>query len=341
MSGAAPNPHAEASPSTWRLAVRTLVTRDWALAALAVIVGMIAATLLGLWQYGRYQDKALRRDRIESFYSAPPVPLQNVLPTPQTSLPAAQEWRTVTITGTYCTDPHCILYVRNRPRNGAVGFWQLVPLRTASGTVLVVRGWVNAQEQASAPLNPPSPPTGTVTVQAHLRPDEPRLPDRTDPPGQVQSITPSEVRGELGSIDGLYTGAYAEMYAESPAARTAPLRLERPDTGLGPHLSYAVQWWALAALLPVAWVLRARGAVRDARRLGDEDPHEAPDNPGEAADGSHAADASARTDPSAPPIVVRRARPEHRGPRPTSQRVVRRRGRDEEEEDALLDDRSR
>ncbi|GAB2543533.1 SURF1 family cytochrome oxidase biogenesis protein [Brachybacterium huguangmaarense] len=299
------------------------MTRGWLLAAVGVIAAMLVCILLGLWQFHRYEAKSARADLIARNYDAEPAPLDALLPDPTTPLSSADEWRTATLRGEYCTDASCVLYVRNRPLNSQVGFLQLVPFRTDDGTVIVSRGWVPTQEQDAAPLDPPAPPTGEQTVVVRLRPVEQQLAHRSNPAGQVQTIDPVEVGTIVPGLDRLHTGAYGQMVSESPGAAQVPLPPERPDSSLGPHLSYAVQWWAFAAFFPIAWVVRARRAVLDERADADDCAAGAPGTLG-------------TVEPKAPrdrAAAGSRARPA------PARAPSRRRTRDEEEEDALLDRR--
>lgn len=300
----------------WRL----LLSRPWVLAAIGVLLAMAACILLGLWQLHRHEAKVERAERVDTNYSAAPVPLDSVLPAPDAPLPATDQWRTVEVTGSYDTRPEHVLYVRNRPYHGEVGFAQLVPFRTSHGTIMVARGWLPMAATGSRPQSPPPPPGGERTVVLHLRPTEPVLEDRTSPPGQIQSIAPAEFAPVAAGLGPLYVGAYGQLVSESPDPGQDLTPFERPDTSLGPHLSYAVQWWVFALFFPVAWVVRARTALRDQER---EQPG------GEDAPGRHSAGRDA-------PGEVEAVRPPWRGHAQVP-RAVRRRSQDEEEEDALVD----
>lgn len=299
-----------------------LLTRPWLLAALGVLAAMAACILLGLWQFHRYEERSARADRIEANYAAPPVPLTQVLPDPTSGLPTSAQWRTVEVTGEYVTDPEHVLYVRNRTFHGEVGFAQLVPLRTPGGTIMVARGWLPTAATKSTPLSPPDPPDGERTVVLRLRPTEPVLPDRRNPPGQIQSIAAEEFAPLEADLGPLFTGAYGELASEDPDPGQGLTAFERPDTSLGPHLSYAVQWWAFALFFPAAWVVRARRALSE---QPDADP------------------VRAATAPPAGTATGSRttARAGADRPRPTGAPARRRRSRDEEEEDALVENRHR
>jgi cytochrome oxidase assembly protein ShyY1 len=336
-----------------RSILRQLASRDGLKGVLAVLLAMAVCIGLGFWQWHRFEGKRENAHVIETNYTADPVGIGDVLPAADTSLPSADRWKQVEMTGEYCTQPECVLYVRNRPLSSSVGFWQLVPFTTDQGTLLVVRGWVDGAEASSTPASEPPVPQGRTTVVVRMRPDEPVLEDRTNPPGQVQTVTPSAIAPDLPDLpSSVYTGAYGELVSEDPPVSPMPQRLETPDTGLGPHLSYAVQWWLFAAFFPVALVVRTR------RRILDEAPDAAAGTSAQAdrpardpADAAHSGGTgeagTATTDgPGGTGRSPMRARSASRAAAPSrgtsaEHRPARRRSQDEEEEDELLDHRGR
>ena len=220
----------------------------------------VAAVLLGRWQWHRHEDRVANADRVNAHYDAPPVPLASVLASPDSPMTQAQEWRRVTATGQY--RPDSLLLVRNRPHEGVYGYEVLVPLDlTGGGTLLVNRGWVPNAESAATVPDVPATPSGTVTVTGWLRPGEPDL-GRDLPPGQLASVNLADARAQIGTD--LYD-AYLVRGAEVGTAGQpieAPAALERPDTDLGPHLAYAVQWWLA---VPAGFVLEFFGVRREWR----------------------------------------------------------------------------
>ncbi|HJG90479.1 MAG TPA: SURF1 family protein [Brachybacterium massiliense] len=303
-----------------------LLSRETLLGLVAVLVLAGVCVLLGLWQYGRYEDRRDEAAVVSTNYEAEPVALEAILPEEGQPLPAEHAWAPVSLHGSYCAEDDCVLYVRNRQLSGEVGFWQLVPFRTEdSTTLLVVRGWVPQAAGESAPADPAAVPTGELSVTVRMRPAEPVL-DREPPPGQTHSVNPGQSAGLMGiEQTGLVAQAYGELVAEEPAAER-PQALPSPDTSLGPHLSYAFQWWIFALFFPAALIYRTRQLFKEAAE--DEEPAGRPAAEDQAAD---------RTDTAAGPIPSRRTR-DHRPRRAVR---ARRRGQDEEEEDALIDERSR
>ncbi|GGK74888.1 SURF1 family protein [Ornithinimicrobium pekingense] len=223
---------------------------------LAVLFGVLASGL-GLWQWGRYEDKADRRDLVEANYGAPPVALEEVLPGPGSDLPPGDEWRRVRATGTYDADAEHL--VRNRPQQGVFGYEVLVPLVLADGTAVAVdRGWVRSGQTAATRPEVPPPPAGEVTVTGWLRPSEPDL-GRDLPAGQLASIDLSGLEEATG-LD--LVQAYLILESEDPPAER-PAALAAPDTRLGSHFAYALQWWITVPVGVVLVLVMARQQARD------------------------------------------------------------------------------
>ena len=280
-----------------------LLSRDTLIGAVVVALAMAICVGLGLWQYGRFEDRRDIAQTVEANYQADPVALESVLPAPDSPLTGSEDWTPVQLEGSYCTDPGCILYVRNRTLGATVGFWQLAPFQTDDGaTWLVVSGWVDSDAQESEPADPPAVPEGELTITARLRPAEGVISGRENPEGQVHSVSPEQIAPQLPELSGpLTTGAYGELAAEDPAG-PRPQGLPAPDTSLGPHLSYAFQWWIFALFFPGALIFRTHKVMQEEIEDQDEDG----------------------TGPKGTPRPRPRAR-------------ARRRSRDEEDEDALID----
>lgn len=244
-----------------RAAVRLFRERYWARAAVLVVLLSVVFVLLGRWQLHRHEAKVERRDRVAANYGAQPVPLADVLASPGTPLPAAAQWRSVRVTGTY--DTARTLLVRNRPFEGQYGYEVLVPLRLADGGVLAVdRGWIDFGQSATRLPPVPAAPSGQVDVVVRLRPYEP-ADGPYEVPGQLRRIAADEVAAKVPGP--LYRG-YGVLASERPRPADAPRLLPRPDTDLGPHLAYTYNWWGFAV---AAYVLLGYYALREVqlRRL--------------------------------------------------------------------------
>jgi len=238
-----------------RAAPRLFLERAWAAGLVGTVALSVVFVLLGQWQFHRYEGKLTRRDRIVANYDALPRPLGLVLASARQVLSPGQEWTPVRVAGQYDADG--MRLVRNRPLDGNTGYEVLVPLRLGDGGLLVVdRGWIPAGRTGRAPDQVPPVPAGSVEVVARLRPGEPAS-GRGAPPGQVQRI---DLTGLAGALHGPVYRAYGVLAVESPSPAAAPTLLPRPSVDLGPHLSYAVQWWGFAV---TAYSVLGAMAVRE------------------------------------------------------------------------------
>ncbi|WP_223690572.1 SURF1 family cytochrome oxidase biogenesis protein [Leifsonia poae] len=250
----------------WRFAF----SRRWLGYLAFAIAFAIACAGLSAWQLARSKEAAAANALISANFYSHPAPLTSELPT-LGSFKADQEWRRVTVTGTYERDREML--VRNRPFNGSPGFEVLTPLRTANGSLFLVdRGWVPTGNTTDAPDSVPSAPAGTVTVVARLKPSEPAIAGRSATGNQIGTIQLSVVQQHLGNVD-LYTGAYGLLDSQkpSPATAPAPTVTDPPTQDEGLHWSYMIQWiiFALIGFFGLGYALRT-----EYRKLNEDDPEE-------------------------------------------------------------------
>ncbi len=239
--------------------LRLVLSRRWLTMLTVTAVFAVACLFLGRWQWHRHEARTARAEQINSHYLASPVPLASAMPPKAgAKLPPAQEWTLVTATGRYAASR--LMLVRNRPNNGVYGYEVVVPLQLGGGrSLLVDRGWIPNGRTAAEPSRTPATPAGAVTVTGWLRPGEPSL-GRTMSNGQLASINLTEAEAQADTS--LY-GAYLIRRSETGPPGVAiehPQALEQPDTGQGPHLAYALQWWLAA---PVGFVLVFFGIRRE------------------------------------------------------------------------------
>jgi cytochrome oxidase assembly protein ShyY1 len=250
----------------WRFAF----SRRWLGYLAFAIVFAVACGFLSNWQLARSKEAAAANALVTANFDSRPVPLTDELPNLGSFSPK-QEWRRVTVTGTYERDHQ--LLVRNRPFNGSPGFEVLTPLRTADGALFIVdRGWVPTGNTNDRPDHVPAAPSGTVTVVARLKASEPAISGRTAVGDQVGTIQLSVVKQKLGGAD-VYTGAYGLLDSEDPAPATAPTPTvtSPPTQDEGLHWSYMIQWiiFALIGFFGLGYAL-----VTEYRKLNSDDPAE-------------------------------------------------------------------
>lgn len=155
----------------------------------------------------------------------------------------------------------------NRSYRGRPGYEVLAPLARADGRVLLVdRGWVPfTGSRAQLPdVSLPDDPLVVLTGRAGDLPSAGLASGRAPPPiaGPWPRVTSFPEPAELARALGTPLGP--RILLLDPAAPFGFVRDWQPP-GMSPlrHLSYAIQWWCLAALAVVVWLLLT---IRHARR---------------------------------------------------------------------------
>jgi cytochrome oxidase assembly protein ShyY1 len=231
---------------------KPLSTLQWIGVALLVALAVVGCITAGRWQFSRYEHREEAINTVKANYESVPVPLEELLSSPDAELDPSQPWTRVEATGRYA--PQYTALLRNRPINSTPSVHVLVPFVTNSGhTLLVNRGWSAQDTDFERPSVLPDPPAGEVTIVVHLRPSEPK-PTRGAPVGQVQMIHVPDAfaaglewgSGTAGDLPGQYENVYGSLDSESPAATDYINPPPRPSTDPKNHLSYALQWWVFA-----------------------------------------------------------------------------------------------
>jgi cytochrome oxidase assembly protein ShyY1 len=248
-----------------------MLSRRWAVFALAVVVLAYGCYLLGQWQFHRLEDRETRNAQTRTNLAAEPAPVGQVLAVGRAAR-AADEWRRVTATGTY--DAAATVVVRYQTREGGSGVDLVTPLRTDDGPALLVdRGWMSTGNTGTATVDDaPSPPAGRVTVVGWVRQDATgdatRVGDRS-----TRAISSRQI-GE--TLDYPLYGGFVDAERETPPPSTGLEPAELPDLGNGPHFFYGLQWWFFGVLAVFGFFYLAYDERRKLRRRS-----EPPDDPGQ------------------------------------------------------------
>ena len=216
---------------------------------------MAVALLLGNWQQRRAEEKQALQDRFDSrgrgaTLQVPPrlIELNGV------------EYARVWVRGEFLPE-HTIL-LDNRLRNGVAGYEVLTPVRIEGGglCVLVNRGWIAAGPRRD--LLPKFPtPAGPQSLEGIA----------LAPGGRYFEFAAERTAGKKtgAAVEPVWQQLNFERYVETTRLALQPFLLrqtsasddglarswERVDRGIDIHRGYAFQWYSLAALILVLYVV--------------------------------------------------------------------------------------
>jgi len=236
-----------------------------------LVVLLLAFTLwAAFWQLRRLDEKRESRDLIEQRLREPVADVTAVLQ-PEQSVDDpevdASLYRRAVATGTYLDDE--TLVVENRSYNGSPGGWILTPLELDDGSAVVVnRGFLGLDEDAR--IVPPAAPEGEVVVSGIVFPSQEREGiGRAESEGELEALVRADVERIQQQVEPDLLPAYLQMTSSDPPEEqvTGPapalLALGEPEPDLGPHLSYAVQWFVFTTIAGVGYLVLLRKVAQE------------------------------------------------------------------------------
>jgi surfeit locus 1 family protein len=233
------------------------------------VVGLIVLFInLGFWQLRRLDERQAENARIEATAFGEPATLDSIVGQPSFDS-TTKEWTLVRVAGVYRYDAELLL--ANQSLVGTIGYDVLTPLEQADGTFVIVdRGWVPFNEVLSRSTRPVAEwqgPTEKVTVDGWIRPGDRGDGERPDIPEGAGSL--ADLQGvDLAAFDSLVNAEPLPLVVQlRPTSdivdlnvRPAPQPL--PELTDGPHLGYAMQWFAFALMAMFGWPILVRSRLR-------------------------------------------------------------------------------
>ena len=217
---------------------------------LATVVGVAGTARLGVWQLDRAAQKTNRQALLDARRQLPELAAADLART-AAEVPG-QVQRRIRLQGRWVA--RATHFLDNRPMNGRVGFHVVTPLQLADGTaVLVERGWAPRNALRREDLPPVrTPEDETVTVVARISPAPSRLFD-------LGGLETGVIRQNLdldavARASGLSLRPATLLQTEGPADDGLLHHWSAPSTGVDKHHGYAVQWFALSALIAGLYV---------------------------------------------------------------------------------------
>ena len=215
-------------------------------ATLVVAVGIS----LGNWQLRRAEQKLALQQQMSARAEFVPVNVNALAPAQ-----SPEEFRRVVAEGEFIAS--WAVYLDNRPYQGKAGFYLLMPFKLAGSeqSVLVLRGWFPRDASDRERIPTIAVPKGVIRLE-----------------GRVRTTTGKLM--QLGEAAALQPGAIAQNVDIAEFARASKLSLQTfiieqtndaaddlvrdwptPSVGIDTHKGYAFQWYALAFVTAVFFLL--------------------------------------------------------------------------------------
>jgi surfeit locus 1 family protein len=215
--------------------------------SVAAIAAFALTLALGAWQLGRGHEKDALQAAIDRRETMPAVEQTSLLQ----ANPGEFMNRQVVVRGIW--DGAHTVFLDNRQMRGAPGFYIVTPLKLEGSdrAVLVQRGWVPRNFENREKLPPVDTPAGTVEVTGRIAPPPARLYEFSGDERSAirQNLDLASFRAETGLklVD-------VSVVQAGPASEGLLREWPRAAAGSERNYGYAVQWWAMSALIAILYV---------------------------------------------------------------------------------------
>lgn len=182
--------------------------------------------------------------------SAPAIRMQRI-----EANPADIEYRRVVLMGEFVRE--WPVYLDNRPYNGVAGFYLLMPFKIATTNlhVLVARGWIPRNPDDRTRLPPLIVPPGTIEIEGFARQSIGHImqlgsPEPLRPAAIVQNLDVADFSKASGlTMQPVIVEQSSDTH--DGLVRDWPV----PSSGVEKHRGYAFQWYALAGMAFIFFIV--------------------------------------------------------------------------------------
>lgn len=228
----------------------------------AVLAGVILFGLLvnlGFWQLGRAGEKTALESRWEARAAMPAVAPEVLLPEALSNETAAAladrrvRWQASFTASNY-------LLLDNRLYRGRVGYHVIALVESNAGLIPLNLGWLAGDpSRRTTPI--PTLPEGRIVIEGriYVPSGNPLMMQEPEPPAElpatVQTLYWENWQGSLEALSGRSVFPFeVRIQPTSPHALMAEWAVVNQSPSK--HIGYAVQWFAMAAVLLIIGLLR-------------------------------------------------------------------------------------
>ena len=228
----------------------------------AVLAGLVLFALLvnlGAWQLGRAGEKSALASRWEARATMPAVAPEMLLPdAASTEVAAALADRQVRWQASFTADHYLLL--DNRLHRGRPGYHVIALAESNASLIPVNLGWL-AGDPSRRTTPTPALPIGSVEIEGriYVPSGAPLMMQKPEPPAAlpatVQTLYWDNWQRSLEALSGRAVFPFeVRIQPDSPHALVAEWTVVNQSPSK--HIGYAVQWFAMAAVLAIIGLLR-------------------------------------------------------------------------------------
>ena len=228
----------------------------------AVLAGLVLFALLvnlGSWQLGRAGEKSALASRWETRAAMPAVAPEALLAgAPSTEAAATLADRQVRWQASFTANDYLLL--DNRLHRGRAGYHVIALAESDAGLVALNLGWLAGDpSRRTTPI--PTLPEGRVVIEGriYVPSGAPLMMQKPEPPAAlpatVQTLYWDNWQRSLEALSGRAVFPFeVRIQPDSPHALVAEWTVVNQSPSK--HIGYAVQWFAMAAVLMIIGLLR-------------------------------------------------------------------------------------
>lgn len=225
--------------------------REYGLVVLSVIMAILCARL-GVWQVHRLYERRASNALIAQRLAEAPVSIAQ-LPRDTSAL----RFRRVVLHGAYDYAHEIVLTLRTR--NGSPGVNVVTPVRIpgTDTALLVNRGWAYAPDGVHNDLSPwrEGDSVQAIGYAVPFGGPEPGIEQSSTRPNGYRWIDPKVI---ATSVPYPVYPVLVVLEGDTAAPKTILPRVPPPPLDEGPHLSYAIQWFAFMLIAIVGMIVFVR-----------------------------------------------------------------------------------
>ena len=218
------------------------------LITMATLVAVGATAGLGFWQLSRAAQKHARQAAVEAQSTKSPLNSDSLL---EAKDPMTLQHQRARLRGNWV--PKHLVFLDNRPMNGHVGFFVVMPfvLEGGRGAVAVQRGWVPRGFDDRTRVPQIATPEGVVEIEGRMALPPSNLYSLGEPTVGVirQNLKLTQFRLETGL-------QLLPLTLQQTGASTEGLLRDWPVASLGveKNYGYAAQWFGMATLFSALYL---------------------------------------------------------------------------------------